>query len=210
MQSPAMTPSTACEELSARDARLKLLIEKFGIAELRIGQDPFEALVRSIVSQQISWKAARKIFERFLALFPETDFPTPQKLAAADLLELRGAGLSQRKAEYVIGIGWAFSEEGFEAVDFHNLSDDDVSRKLTEIRGVGQWTVDMLMLFTLGRMDILPLTDLGIKKGIQQFFDLDTLPDAEKMIELTEHWRPYRSIASWYMWKIVDEGFEWG
>ena len=90
-----------------------------------------------------------------------------------------------------------------------HLSDIEVSEKLTSIRGVGQWTADMFMIFTLARLDVLPLNDQGIKNGMQSFFELDHLPVSDEMLALTEHWKPYRSIASWYMWKVVDEAFEW-
>ena len=89
------------------------------------------------------------------------------------------------------------------------LIDIEVSEKLTSIRGVGQWTADMFMIFTLARLDVLPVNDQGIRNGMQVFFELDHLPEANKMLELTEHWKPYRSIASWYMWKVVDEDFKW-
>jgi len=199
----------ACTLLSQRDTRLRHLIRSFGPPDLQPGGDPYEALIRSIISQQISWKAARAIRQRFLALFPDSDFPSPRILAQADPIELRKAGLSQRKAEYVIGIAKAFSGPGFFGDDLEALSDMEISNKLTSIRGVGQWTADMFMIFTLGRSDILPLNDQGLKNGLKIFFNLDHLPEAPEMLELTEHWKPYRSIASWYMWKVVDEDFQW-
>ena len=165
--------------------------------------------MRSIIFQQISGKAARAIFKRFLAIFPDSDFPDPQKLSQADIFELRQAGLSQRKAEYVIGIGAAFLDPDFLGENIDGLTDIELSDKLTSIRGVGQWTADMFMIFTLVRLDVLPLTDQGIRNGMQTFFELDHLPEVDEMLELTEHWRPYRSIASWYMWKVVDEDFRW-
>ena len=199
----------ACNALSSYDARLKQLIEAFGLPDIQAGGNPYEALVRSIISQQISWKAARAIRGRFLALFPETDFPSPEVLALADIGDLRQAGLSQRKAEYVVGIAQAFSDPHFLGSGIDTMSDTDISAKLTSIRGVGQWTADMFMIFTLARPDILPLNDQGIKNGLQTFFDLDHVPDAIEILTLTAHWKPYRSIASWYMWKVVDEAFEW-
>ncbi|MCF7826132.1 MAG: DNA-3-methyladenine glycosylase [Candidatus Marinimicrobia bacterium] len=199
----------ACQRLSESDPRLKTLIETFGPPGLERGGDPYQALVRSIIYQQISGKAARSIFNRFLAIFPGSKFPTPQELSAADLPGLRMAGLSQRKAEYVTGIGAAFLDPHFLSDRIDDLSDRQVSEKLTGLRGVGQWTADMFMIFTLARLDVLPLNDQGILNGMQVFFELDHLPAAEEMVELTEHWKPYRSIASWYMWKVVDEDFQW-
>jgi DNA-3-methyladenine glycosylase II len=199
----------ACEILAARDPRLETLISSFGIPDFRAGGIPYEALVRSIISQQISWKAAQAIRGRFLALFPESDFPPPEALAVADVSQLRLAGLSQRKAEYVIAIARAFLDPEFLGDNLHEASDSKVSEKLTSIRGVGQWTADMFMIFTLARPDILPLNDQGIKNGMEVFFGLDHSPTATEMLGLTEHWKPYRSIASWYMWKVVDEAFQW-
>ena len=198
-----------CTQLSASDVRLKALIDTFGPPSLNRGGDPYAALVRSIIFQQISGKAARAIYNRFLALFPDSDFPTPGELAQAKIEQLRAAGLSRRKAEYVTGIGQTFLAHDFLGKNIDELSDLEVSEKLTSIRGVGQWTADMFMIFTLARLDILPLNDQGIRNGMETFFELDHLPVAEEMLELTEHWKPYRSLASWYMWKVVDEAFEW-
>ncbi len=199
----------ACEILSETDVRLKTLIEVFGAPELERGGDPFQALVRSIIFQQISGKAARAIYNRFLAIFPNSEFPNPKILSQAGVFELRQAGLSQRKAEFVIGIGAAFLDPDFLGKNINGLTDIEVSEKLTSIRGVGQWTADMFMIFTLFRLDVLPLNDQGIRNGMQTFFELDHLPAADEMLELTEHWRPYRSIGTWYMWKVVDEDFRW-
>lgn len=199
----------ACQRLSESDPRLKVLIETFGPPGLERGGDPYQALVRSIIFQQISGKAARAIFNRFLAIFPVSKFPTPRELSQADISELRRAGLSQRKAEYVIGIGIAFLDPHFLDDRIDDLSDLQVSEKLTSIRGVGQWTADMFMIFTLARLDVMPLKDQGIRNGMQRFFALDHLPEAHEMLTLTDHWKPFRSIASWYMWKVVDEDFQW-
>jgi len=198
-----------CAQLAEADSRLKALIETFGPPELERGGDPYQALVRSIIYQQISGKAARAIYNRFLAIFPNSRFPSPQELSQVNIDHLRAAGLSQRKAEYVTGIGQTFLDHEFLGKTIDSLSDIEVSEKLTSIRGVGQWTADMFMIFTLARLDILPLNDQGIRNGMETFFELDHLPVAEEMLELTEHWKPYRSIASWYMWKVVDEAFEW-
>ncbi len=201
--------NTGCLYLSRVDPRLKSLINTFGAPELKRGGNPYEALVRSIIFQQISGKAARAIFNRFLDIFPNSKFPSPEKLSKANIPQLRAAGLSQRKAEYVTGIGTAFLDPDFLGHNIDDLTDLEVSEKLTSIRGVGQWTADMFMIFTLVRLDVLPLNDQGIRNGIQIFFKLDHIPHEEEMLDLTEHWKPYRSIASWYMWKVVDEAFQW-
>jgi len=201
--------SLACTLLSKRDGRLKALIKKFGVPDIAPGGNPYEALVRSIIFQQISGKAARAIFTRFLAVFPKSEFPGPILLASADITKLRAAGLSQRKAEYVMAIALAFRDPEFLNGKIHESTDREVSEKLISIRGVGQWTADMFMIFTLARLDVLPLNDQGIKNGMQVFFSLDHVPTEDEILKLTGHWKPYRSIASWYMWKVVDEDFQW-
>ena len=209
IQNHASKVLQGCQHLSTSDKRLKHLIDTFGPPELTPGGDPYKALVRSIVFQQISGKAAQAIFQRFLAIFPASNFPTPVLLSRVDIMVLRAAGLSQRKAEYVIAIATAFLDPNFLGESINTLSDEEVSTKLTSIRGVGQWTADMFMIFTLARLDVLPLGDQGIKNGMRIFFQVDTNPSEDDMQKLTAHWKPYRSIASWYMWKVVDEDFQW-
>jgi len=199
----------ACEFLSKNDKGLKILHSQFGSPELRPNTSYYQALVRAIIFQQLNGKAAQTILDRFLGLFSGESFPNPETLADADIAILRQAGLSLRKAEYVIGIAEAFSESGFFDGDIRQLTDESVSERLTSIRGVGQWTADMFLIFTLLRPDVLPLNDLGIKKGMQIFFKLSEMPDADEMIQLSSHWKPFRSAACWYMWKIVDEGWTW-
>ena len=204
-----LTIATACDHLAARDARLKRLIDIFGPPNLNPDRDPYQALVRSIIFQQISGKAAQAILQRFLALFPGDSFPSAARLAQAEAAGLRAAGLSQRKAEYVIAIAQAFLETDFQQEGFREMSDQEVSERLTRIRGVGQWTADMFMIFTLARLDVLPLSDQGIRNGMRRFFELENHLIEAEMLRLTEHWKPYRSVASWYMWKVVDEEFTW-
>lgn len=191
--------------LSKQDEGLKGLIKTFGLPELRTDRDPYQALVSSIISQQISGHATQAIRGRFLALFPGSDFPRPQQLAEEDISSLRSAGLSQRKSEYVKAIAQAFLIPNFPASGFNEMTDAEVTEKLTAIRGVGQWTTDMFMIFTLGRLDILPLNDQGIRNGMRIFFGLEQHPSPVEMLDLTAHWKPYRSVASWYLWKLVDE-----
>ena len=201
--------NVACSQLAEIDSGIEILRGQFGDPEFRPKASYYQALVRSIIFQQLNGKAAQAILDRFLQLFPGEDFPSPEILSDSDISLLRSAGLSQRKSEYVKGIALAFSDSEFLPKDIGLWTDTQVSEKLTSIRGVGQWTADMFMLFTLLRPDILPLNDLGIQKGIQIFFKLPKLPDPSEMSNLTVHWRPYRSIGCWYMWRIVDENWSW-
>lgn len=195
----------ACAHLSAIDSKFKSLIEAFPSPQFTPNEDYYQALVKSIIFQQLSWRAGQKIFERFVNLFQSFRFPSAELLSTSSVKFIRQAGLSQRKAEYVIGIAEAFSNPKFLDNSVVLMSDEEVSFKLTKIRGVGQWTADMFLIFTLARPDILPVGDHGVKKGMQVFFQLTNLPDTDTMYRLTERWMPYRSIACWYMWKIVDE-----
>ena len=207
--SDGTTIGEACAFLAENDQGLKILYSQFGPPELKPNASYYQALVRSIIFQQLNGKAAQTILDRFLLLFPGQTFPVPETLADADVILLRQAGLSQRKAEYVIGIAEVFSDSTFLKEDISQMTDVDVSEKLTSIRGIGQWTADMFLIFTLLRPDVLPLNDLGIKKGMQIFFKLSEMPDADEMIELSSHWKPFRSAACWYMWKVVDEDWNW-
>ncbi len=199
----------ACSRIAERDSGVNILLNKFGIHSLESSISRYQDLVSSIIFQQLNGKAAQTILERFIKLFPGEDFPSPESLSGSDISLLRTAGLSQRKSEYVKGIAQAFSDPEYFPEDVDKWTDLQVSEKLTSIRGVGQWTADMFMIFTLLRPDILPLNDLGIQKGMQVFFKLPTLPSPDEMCALTEHWRPYRSIGCLYMWTIVDENWSW-
>lgn len=199
----------ACNRISRIDSGIGILHSKFGIPNLRSNTSHYHSLVRSIIFQQLNGNAAQSIFNRFLKLFPGEEFPSPERLSNSDISLLRTAGLSKRKSEYVKGIALAFSESEYLTENYDQWTDSQVSERLTVIRGIGQWTADMFMIFTLLRPDILPLNDLGIKKGLQIFFKLPRLPKSAEMSSLTEHWRPYRSIGCWYMWKIVDENWSW-
>lgn len=191
------------------DEKFGILIDKFGLPELSPNKNYFKSLTRSIISQQLSGKAADTIFNRFLELYADDQFPSPEKVSKTDILQLRKAGLSNAKASYIIGLANAFQDGQFLSDDLSLLSDNQISEILIRIKGIGQWTADMFLIFTLNRLDILPLNDLGIKKGMKTFYNLKSLPSEKTMIRLSNKLHPYRSLASSYMWKIVDNNFNW-
>lgn len=191
------------------DSKLELLIDKFDTPELEPSHNYFESLTRSIIFQQLSGKAAGTIYKRFLNIFPSDSFPLPREVLKTEETQLRSVGLSYRKASYVLALAEAFNSQSFLPKDLDKLNNIQISELLIQIRGIGQWTADMFLIFSLNRLDIIPLTDLGIQKGMKEFFNLNVLPSDKKMSRLSNKWKPYRSIASLYMWKIVDDGFNW-
>lgn len=188
-----------------RDPLLAPLITRHGPPRWRAPRGTFQALCRSIIYQQLSGKAAGTIYRRFRALYPGRPFPTPAELRATRVARLQRAGLSRQKASYVRDLARKFDDGTIEPRGFRHRSDEELKVELTQIRGVGPWTVDMLLMFTLRRPDVLPVGDLGVQKGFQLLFQLDELPDPATMVALAQRWSPWRSLASWYLWRLVEE-----
>ncbi len=173
------------------------------------GQDPFQALVRSIVYQQISGKAAASILRKFQALFPRKKI-TPKKLLQFSDAEMRTAGLSSQKIVYLRDLATKFLNGIIDPSRFPEMTDEAIREHLIAVKGIGRWTADMFLMFTLHRPDVLPTGDLAIQKGMQKVFCLRTVPNVKKMNDLARVWQPYRTIASMYVWRAIDEGeSEW-
>ncbi|KAI8369315.1 DNA glycosylase [Radiomyces spectabilis] len=183
------------------------------------GSNPFRALSSSIIYQQISGKAAASIRAKFIALFDapvptdegSTWFPTPEMVLDKTPEELRSAGLSGRKAEYIRDLAIKFVDKTIQPDLLDAMSDEEISKQLCSVKGIGQWTVDMYLMFNMRHPDVLPVTDLGIRKGLALHFNIpkgttkrDTLPTPEQMRQVTEIWRPYRTLGCWYMWLLTD------
>jgi DNA-3-methyladenine glycosylase II len=166
-------------------------------------RSPFESLVRAVAYQQLQGRAAEAILGRFLALFAPP-FPTPAQVLAVDDAVLRGVGFSRNKILAIRDIA-AKAEAGIVPTrdEAEALSDEELVGQLVAVRGVGRWTVEMLLIFALGRLDVLPLDDFGLRKGIKITFGLDAMPSKREMLAMTESWRPWRSVATWYMWRLV-------
>ena len=196
------------KHLKKVDKKMGRLIVEFEKPEFKKDSNYFEALVRAIVYQQLSGKAAATIYKRFKNLIPQNKHFTPIMVKERSHEELRSAGLSNQKASYIHNIANAFYT-GAIPKDIDTLGDNEVIECLTTIKGVGPWTAKMFLMFTLNRPDVFPVTDLGIQKGFQLFFQFDVLPSTKKMMEIAEAWRPYRTLASWYLWRLVEGPFEW-
>ena len=193
--------------LTRRDPVLARIIKNVGRCGLADDQreDPFRALVEAIVWQQLSTKAAAAIFDRFLGLFPDRSFPTPGQLAALTDDQLRGAGFSRQKIGYLRDL-YAKVSGGTVALDqLAQMTDDEVVATLTTIKGIGRWSAEMVLMFKLHRPDVLPVDDLGIVKAVQKAYRLRKPPSAARILEIGEAWRPYRSVASWYLWASLEK-----
>ena len=194
-------------DLLKKDKNMQVLINKFGRPDLNPRQDYFQSLLCSIVFQQLSGKAAQTIYERFVNLIPKTSNLCPNEVLKLDKEEMRKAGLSFRKIDYVRNLADYFENNSFHKKDVEKMSDQEISKELIQIKGIGQWTVDMFLMFTLNRADILPCTDLGIQKGIMKILNMNNLPSKKEMENCSRKWRPYRTIACWYLWRMVDDKF---
>ncbi len=167
-------------------------------------KDHLSALVSSIVSQQLSTKAAATIFKRFLALFPDQHIPGAAAIAALDAATLRGVGLSGQKVSYLRDLTARLEDGRLTLDDLEHLDDEGVIERLVAVRGFGRWTAEMFLMFRLHRPDVLPVGDLGIVNAVQRMYRLRQKPDPKRLLKLGEAWRPYRSVASWYLWQSLQ------
>jgi DNA-3-methyladenine glycosylase II len=196
--------------LARRDPLLRQLIRTHGPCTLSPGwmHTPYQSLIRAVVYQQLSGKAAATIFKRFLDLFPGERFPSPERLVAADEALLRTAGLSRQKAAYIRAI----AEQALAGVvptrraALKALADEEIIERIVTVKGVGRWTVEMMLIFTLGRLDVWPVDDYGVRKGYTAAARLDKLVMARELRALGEAWTPYRSVAAWYFWRAAEAG----
>ena len=163
----------------------------------------FDAVCRSIVFQQLSGKAAGTIHGRFQGLFGGKT-PLPAELAATSDEQLRSIGLSRQKSAYLKDLGSRVALGELPIESLHELGDEDIIAALTQVKGIGRWTAQMFLMFRLGRPDVLPELDLGVQKGIQRAYRLRKLPTPERVKKIGAKWAPYRTIGSWYMWRLVD------
>lgn len=200
-------PGLVMRELSRADRRLARLIRKVGLFPTKVPkpQHPYAVLLRAIVYQQLAGKAAATIFGRVMAL-GVNGFPTPEEIVAMDETKLRGAGLSRQKIAAVKDLA-ARTLDGTvpPLAEIRRMSEEEILERLTRVRGIGEWSVHMFLMFQLSRPDVLPIHDYGIRKGFQHVYGLDDVPKPQALLDHGERWRPYRSIASWYLWRAADQ-----
>lgn len=195
--------TAALDHLRASDPALAPIIEKHGPPKLTPTQDPVQSLARAIVGQQLSTRAAATIWGRVLAHYGGAFPPAAQLLAATDA-DLRSAGLSGAKTASLKDLASHVVDGRLDPARLATLTDAEITALLLPVRGIGPWSVDMFLMFALVRLDVLPVGDLGIRKGMQRHFRLRKLPEAARMIKLATPWRPYRTVAAWYMWRLLE------
>jgi DNA-3-methyladenine glycosylase II len=200
-------PQAAARALAAADPKLGLLIERVGPCRISLTRSgpPFTALVESIAYQQISGHAAARILERVVALYRPRRFPRPEDLLATPDERLRAAGLSRNKIASMKDLA-AKCLDGTvpPSRTLHRLDEAAIVERLTAVRGVGPWTVEMLLIFNLGRPDVLPSTDYGVRQGFRTTYRTRGLPAPSRILKQGERWRPFRSVAAWYLWRAAD------
>ena len=199
--------SEPTDYLSSVDPVMRRLIEEVGPFSLKpkVRRSPFESLARAIAYQQLHDKAAESILKRFIALFPGRRFPRPEDLVAMKVNSIRNAGFSRPKI-------MALRDLAHRTLDgtvptnrmMKRFEDEAIIERLVEVRGIGRWTVEMLLIFQLGRPDVLPVDDFGVRNGFRIAYGRRTMPTANVVLRYGERWRPYRTAASWYLWRAAD------
>ena len=204
---PAIAPEApaywdeACQHLMKKDRVMKRLIPKFGTARLETRGDAFVTLARSIVGQQISVKAAQTVWDRFAKLSRRL---TPRQVLKLKVDDMREAGLSARKVEYLVDLALHFDNGELHVKDWQTMDDDAIIAELVAIRGIGRWTAEMFLIFHLMRPNVLPLDDVGLINGISQSYFSGEAVSRSDAREVAAAWSPYCSVATWYIWRSLD------
>jgi len=191
----------ACKHLMKKDRVMKRLIPRFGAACLQSRGDAFVTLARSVVGQQISVKAAQTIWDRFARL-PQA--LTPQQVLRLKIDDMRAAGLSARKVEYLVDLALHFDSARVHVDDWSRMDDEAIIAELVAIRGIGRWTAEMFLIFHLMRPNVLPLDDVGLINGISQCYFSGDVVSRSDAREVAQAWDPYRTVATWYIWRSLD------
>jgi len=189
------------------DPVLASYMETIGPCRLTPAADPFVALVEAIISQQLSVKAADTIFGRLVAICPRRSI-TPKAIFSTSERVLRSVGLSRQKISYLKDLAGRWIAGEIRPKEFHPLPDEEIIARLVAVKGIGRWTAEMFLIFALNRTDVLPVDDLGLKKAIRRAYRLRKIPSPDRIRKIAEPWRPYRSIATWYLWKSLNNGPE--
>jgi|CXWL01.1.fsa_nt_gi DNA-3-methyladenine glycosylase II len=193
----------ARKHIGRRDPVMRGIVKTCGAFDLEVRGKPYEALLRSILYQQLAGAAAAAIERRLLANF-DGRIPTPQQLADLEDAQYRAAGVSRQKMGYMRSLGEEFSAKRLNDKVIMKSPDDEVIEMVTQVKGIGRWTADMLLLFCLGRPDVLPVGDYGVGASMKAAYGLDGMPKPAEMEEIAHPWRPYRSAATWYLWRRSD------
>ncbi|HEU5462460.1 MAG TPA: DNA-3-methyladenine glycosylase [Nitrososphaeraceae archaeon] len=193
----------AIQYLCKADSNIEKIIKIVGKYSIKIRNDPFQSLIESIIYQQLAGKAANAIYNRFLNYYDNKQV-TPARILNSPNDNLKKVGLSNRKIDYLKDLASHVYDGRINLEEFPTMNDEEIINKLVNVKGIGRWTSEMFLIFSLGRQDVLPVTDLGVRKAIYKVYSLSELPKPDTMMEIAEPWRPYRSIATWYLWKSLS------
>ena len=199
--SPHPYAAAAIRHLRRVDPVMARIIKAAGPFEIRVNRRRFQALARAIIFQQLAGSAATAIYNRLVALFPGRSFPTPAQVLACPDEDLRKAGLSRQKILYLRDLAAHVANKSLNFHRFGRMSDDEIVLDLTRVKGIGRWTAEMFLMFNLGRPDVLALDDLGLRSAARVAYGLEGLPSKRELEELGERWRPFRTVAAWYLWQ---------
>jgi DNA-3-methyladenine glycosylase II len=186
-----------------QDPNLAKIIEHVGDYQIKKRKNHFAVLVESIISQQLAGAAAEAIFTRFKKLYPK--FPTTNQILKTKDAKLRSVGLSGMKVKYLKDLAQKIEDGKLRIRSVSKMTDDEIIEHLTQVKGIGRWTAEMFLIFSLGRLDVLPTGDLGLRKGVQMAFSLSELPKPKEVEKIGMRWKPYRSVATWYLWKSLQK-----
>jgi DNA-3-methyladenine glycosylase II len=196
--------AAATRHLRAADPALAAVIDAHDPPAFHCLHRPFHSLVRSILYQQLAFKAAASVYSRFLALLGGESSVAPDAVLALTPHQLRQIGVSPRKASYLHDLARKYATGILSDAAIVNMDDRSLSAMLTMVKGIGAWSVHMFMVFSLARPDVLPTADLGVRKGVQMLYGLEDVPRPSQMDNLCDRWRPYRSVGAWYMWRLIE------
>ena len=187
-----------------KDPKFAKIIMQVGDYNVKITKNRYQSLVEAIISQQLSGSAANSIIKKFRKLY-KSKFPKPRDVIKTSDSKLRTTGLSKMKIVYIKELSKKIESKELNMRKISTQSDEQVIEVLTDVKGIGRWTAEMFLIFSLGRLNILPVGDLGLKKGIQSMYSLKKLPKEEQIEQLAESWKPYRTVATWYLWKSLQK-----
>ena len=187
-----------------KDPKLSKIIKQIGPFNIKITKNRYKSLVEAIATQQLTGAAANSIMKKFRGLY-KSDFPKPIQVIKTSTKSLRKTGFSRKKILYIKELSKKIEKNELNLRTISKFSDKEIVEQLTQVKGIGRWTAEMFLIFSLGRMDVLPVDDLGLKKGIQFLYSLNELPKPQQIEKLAEKWRPYRTVATWYLWKSLKK-----
>jgi len=191
--------------LSKVDPQLRILIITIGKYSIKIRASAFQSLVESIIYQQLTGSAANVIYGRFIKYYNNV-MPTPMEIISTSDIELKyKVGLSSKKVQYLKDLSTRVVEQKLDLDLLSAMSDEEVINQLIQVKGIGRWTAEMFLIFCLGRPDVLPVTDLGIRKAMQKVYSIPELPKPAEMLTIAQPWRPHRTVATWYLWKSLSK-----